>query len=46
MAVGLGTLTEGDLRGFELLAQTLATVAEARAVIEAEGYAVPPAAMA
>ena len=41
VAVGLGTLTEGDLRCFELLAQTLATEAEARAVIEAEGYTVP-----
>ena len=32
---GLDTLTEGNLRGFELLVQTLATEAEARAVIAA-----------
>ncbi len=41
VAVALRTLPEADLRGFELLVQTLATEAEARAVIEAEGYAVP-----
>ncbi len=41
VAVALGTLTEADLRGFELLCHTLATEAEARAVIEAEGYTVP-----
>jgi P27 family predicted phage terminase small subunit len=35
----LGTLTEADLRGFELLAETLATEAEARAVVEAQGCA-------
>ena len=41
VAVALRTLPEADLRGFELLVQTPATEAEARAVIEAEGYAVP-----
>ncbi len=41
VAVALGTLTEADLRGFELLAETLATEAAARAVVEAEGCAVP-----
>ena len=43
VAVALRTLPEADLRGFELLVQTLATEAEARAVIEAEGCAVPTA---
>lgn len=43
VAVALGTLTEADLRGFELLAETLATEAAARAVVEAEGHAVPTA---
>ena len=41
VAVALRTLSEPDLRGFELLVQTLATEAEAPAVIEAEGYTVP-----
>ena len=35
--------TKADLRGFELLCETLATEAEARAVVEAEGCAVPTA---
>ena len=39
VAAALGTLTEADLRGFELLCETLATEAEARAVIQAEGCA-------
>lgn len=39
-AVGVGTLTQGDLRAFELLAVTLATEAEAREVIAAEGMTV------
>ena len=39
VAAVLGTLTEADLRGFELLAETLATEAEARAVVQAEGCA-------
>jgi P27 family predicted phage terminase small subunit len=38
-AAALGTLAGADLRGFELLAETLATEAEARAVIQAEGCA-------
>ena len=42
-AAALGTLAEADLRGFELLAGTLATEAEARAVVEREGHAVPTA---
>jgi P27 family predicted phage terminase small subunit len=40
-AAALGTLAGADLRGFELLAETLATEAAARAVVEAEGHAVP-----
>ena len=43
VAAALGTLTEADLRGFELLAETLATEAEARAVVEAEGCSVATA---
>ena len=43
VAIALGTLTEADLRGFELLSETLATEAEARAVVAAEGCAVPTA---
>ena len=42
-AAALGTLAEADLRGFELLCETLATEAAARAAIEAEGYTVPTA---
>ena len=37
VAVAPRTLSEPDLRGFELLVQTLATEAEAPAVIEAGG---------
>ena len=36
-ATALGTLAEADLRAFELLAETLATEAEMRAVVEREG---------
>src|SRR5918997_6578414 len=43
VAAELGSLTEADLRGFELLAETLATEAEARAAVEREGHAVPTA---
>ena len=42
-AAALGTLAGADLRAFELLAETLATEAAARAVVEAEGCAVPTA---
>ncbi len=42
-ATALGTLAGADLRGFELLCETLATEATARAVVEAEGHAVPTA---
>jgi P27 family predicted phage terminase small subunit len=42
-AAALGTLAEADLRAFEPLAETLATEAEARAVVEGEGHAVPTA---
>ena len=42
-AAALGALAGADLRGFELLCETLATEAEARAVVEAEGCAVPTA---
>lgn len=37
VAVRLGTLTQADLRGFELLCVTLAAEAEARATLEREG---------
>jgi P27 family predicted phage terminase small subunit len=43
VAFALGTLAEADLRAFELLAETLATEAAARAVVEREGHAVPTA---
>lgn len=39
-AVGIGSLTAADLRAFELLCVTLATEAEARAVIDREGLTV------
>lgn len=39
-AVGIGTLTQADLRAFELLAVTLAAEAEAREVIQREGLTV------
>ena len=42
-AVGLGTLTGADLRGFELLCDTLAVEAEARATLAREGYTTPTA---
>ena len=42
-AAALGTLAEADLRGFELLCDTLATEAETRAVVEREGHAVSTA---
>jgi P27 family predicted phage terminase small subunit len=42
-AVAPGTLAGADLRGFELLCDTLATEAAARAVVGREGHAVPTA---
>jgi P27 family predicted phage terminase small subunit len=39
-AVGIGALTAADLRAFELLCVTLATEAEARAVIDREGLTI------
>jgi P27 family predicted phage terminase small subunit len=42
-AAGLGTLTAADLRAFELLAVTLATEAEAREVLQREGWTVSTA---
>jgi P27 family predicted phage terminase small subunit len=39
----LGTLTEADLRGFELLVETLATERTARETVGADGLTVPTA---
>jgi len=41
--VALGTLTQADLRAFELLAVTLGTEMEAREVLQHEGMTVPTA---
>ena len=41
--VGLGTLTHADLRALELLADTLATAAEAQATVAQCGFTVPTA---
>jgi P27 family predicted phage terminase small subunit len=43
VAVRLGTLTSADLRSFELLAATLATAADAEAIIAREGVTVQAA---
>lgn len=38
-----GTATRGDLRAFEQLCETLATVSQLQAVVEAEGLLIPAA---
>jgi P27 family predicted phage terminase small subunit len=43
VAVELGTITVGDLRSFELLAETFASASELQSLVSAEGLLIPAA---